>query len=51
MQKKLVRHVFSFYLFCLIDFSMYVGNSWDNRKTSTKNPGKFYPIELDYGQV
>ncbi|XP_062502234.1 poly [ADP-ribose] polymerase 1-like isoform X2 [Corticium candelabrum] len=26
------------------------GNSWDNRKTSTKNPGKFYPIELDYGQ-
>jgi predicted DNA-binding WGR domain protein len=25
------------------------GNEWDDRKTSVKNPGKFYPLEMDYG--
>ena len=25
------------------------GNTWDNRKISNKVPGKFYPLEMDYG--
>jgi poly [ADP-ribose] polymerase 1 len=25
------------------------GNEWQYRKTSTKRPNKFYPLEMDYG--
>lgn len=25
------------------------GNDWHNRKISNKVPGKFYPLEIDYG--
>jgi hypothetical protein len=25
------------------------GNEWKDRKTSTKRPNKFYPLEMDYG--
>ncbi len=25
------------------------GNDWNERKTAGKNPSKFYPIEMDYG--
>ena len=26
------------------------GNSWHNRNNFVKRPGKFYPLEIDYGQ-
>lgn len=27
------------------------GNDWSDRKFATKVPGKFYPLEMDYGEV
>lgn len=27
------------------------GNSWKNRSTCEKVPGRMYPIDIDYGQV
>ena len=27
------------------------GNHWENRKDFKKKPNKFYPLEIDYGQV
>ena len=27
------------------------GNEWDDRKSFTKHPNKFYPLEIDYGAV
>jgi poly [ADP-ribose] polymerase len=27
------------------------GNCWSDRKKFVKRPGKFFPIELDYGEV
>ena len=27
------------------------GNSWESRKHFQKKPNKFYPLEIDYGQV
>ena len=27
------------------------GNSWNNRGCITKQPGKYYPIEIDYSQA
>lgn len=27
------------------------GNSWDNRKNFDKKANKFFPLELDYGEV
>jgi len=27
------------------------GNMWGNMKTFVKYPNKFYPLEIDYGQV
>lgn len=30
---------------------VYTGNSWLDRKNFVKHPNKFYPLEIDYGQV
>jgi poly [ADP-ribose] polymerase len=27
------------------------GNEWDSRKNADKKPNKFYPLEIDYGDV
>jgi predicted DNA-binding WGR domain protein len=27
------------------------GNDWESRKYATKIPNKFYPLEMDYGEV
>lgn len=27
------------------------GNEWENRKDFKKFPNKFYPLDIDYGQV
>lgn len=32
-------------------FFSYSGNDWKNRKNFVKQAGKFYPLEIDYGQV
>jgi len=33
------------------NFAVYTGNSWLDRKKFVKHPNKFYPLEIDYGQV
>ena len=30
---------------------LYAGNYWTDRKSFVKRPGRFFPIELDYGEV
>ena len=27
------------------------GNKWENRKNFEKHPSKFFPIDIDYGEV
>ncbi len=30
---------------------LFLGNNWAQRKDFVKHPYKFYPLEMDYGQV
>lgn len=34
----------------IVFFLLSAGNSWENRKNFVKQPNKFYPLEIDYGQ-
>ena len=34
----------------IVFFLFSAGNSWENRKNFVKQPNKFYPLEIDYGQ-
>jgi len=38
-------------LLYIYNFAVCTGNSWLNRKNFVKHPNKFYPLEIDYGQV